>query len=174
MPDANSESVLYSLNFHLCMPLRGIELKIAILRFSSWMKPGFSVPTRRKKGWVRKGTSASSVCPVIGSKNISALAVISIMGSSFYEIKDSAYNTTNFCAFLLRFFDKPDQKRISNTVIIMDNVPFHKSVAAKSLFEKKGSTIQYLPLYSPFLNPIENVFFCLEVFLSKCSNPLSR
>lgn len=147
------------------------KLKVSHSKIFFLDETGFSVSTRRTKGWARKGTPASSVCPVIRSKNISALAVISIMGSFFYEIKDSAYNTTDFCAFLLRLFDKFDQKGISNAVIIMDNVPFHKSDAVKSLFETKGHTIQYLPPYSPFLNPIENVF---SVWKSYVRNPPIR
>jgi transposase len=40
----------------------------------------------------------------------------------------------------------------------MDNVPFHRSVVVKETIENFGWEFLYLPPYSPFLNPIENLF----------------
>jgi transposase len=41
-------------------------------------------------------------------------------------------------------------------VIIMDNAPFHKAHKTRELIESKGCMLEYLPEYSPDLNPIEN------------------
>ena len=41
------------------------------------------------------------------------------------------------------------------TVIVMDNVTFHKGKDMQDLIEKKGHRLLYLPPYSPDLNPIE-------------------
>ncbi len=41
------------------------------------------------------------------------------------------------------------------SVVIMDNAAFHKSMAMKQALEKAGHTLEYLPPYSPDLNPIE-------------------
>ena len=40
----------------------------------------------------------------------------------------------------------------------MDNVRFHKSRMVNEIIESSGHAIFYLPPYSPFLNPIENMF----------------
>ena len=40
----------------------------------------------------------------------------------------------------------------------MDNVTFHKNKEMKAMVEAKGHIIIFLPPYSPFLNPIENMF----------------
>ena len=45
-----------------------------------------------------------------------------------------------------------------NHVVIMDNVPFHKSTSSRKIIESKGAKILFLPPYSPDLNPIENDF----------------
>jgi transposase len=37
----------------------------------------------------------------------------------------------------------------------MDNAMFHKTPAVKTTIEAAGHVIQYLPVYSPYLNPIE-------------------
>jgi transposase len=40
----------------------------------------------------------------------------------------------------------------------MENVAFHRTAAIRQLIADNGATIKYLPPYSPFFNPIENVF----------------
>jgi hypothetical protein len=40
----------------------------------------------------------------------------------------------------------------------MDNVPFHHCPSIQSIIQAAGHTLLFLPPYSPFLNPIENLF----------------
>ena len=40
----------------------------------------------------------------------------------------------------------------------MKNVPFHTCKHIKELFEATGHMVMLLPLYSPFLNPLETLF----------------
>ena len=49
-----------------------------------------------------------------------------------------------------------------NQVVVMDNVPFHKSARTRELIESKASTLLFLPSYSPDLNPIEHDFATLK------------
>lgn len=42
-----------------------------------------------------------------------------------------------------------------NSVIVMDNAAFHKGALMKKAVEDAGHIIEYLPPYSPDLNPIE-------------------
>ena len=41
-------------------------------------------------------------------------------------------------------------------VIVMDNAAFHKRADTKAAIEKAGHRLEYLPPYSPDLNPIEH------------------
>jgi transposase len=41
-------------------------------------------------------------------------------------------------------------------VLVMDNATFHKRQDMKEAIKNAGHTLQYLPPYSPDLNPIEN------------------
>lgn len=43
--------------------------------------------------------------------------------------------------------------------IIMDNTPIHKHESIQQLIESEGHKCVYLPLCSPFLNPIEELWF---------------
>jgi transposase len=43
-------------------------------------------------------------------------------------------------------------------IVIMDNLQSHKAAGVKEMIEAAGATVQYLPPYSPDLNPIENMW----------------
>ena len=47
-------------------------------------------------------------------------------------------------------------------IVIMDNLPAHKSPVAKKAILDKGAWLLFLPPYSPDLNPIEQVFAKLK------------
>lgn len=47
-------------------------------------------------------------------------------------------------------------------VVVMDNVPFHKSATTHTLITTTGATLLFLPPYSPDLNPIEHDFATLK------------
>ena len=52
-------------------------------------------------------------------------------------------------------------------VVIMDNLPVHKVAGVKQAIEAAGATLEFLPPYSPDLNPIEMVFSKLKALLRK-------
>lgn len=43
-----------------------------------------------------------------------------------------------------------------NCVIVMDNAAFHKRADLQQLIKRAGHLLEYLPAYSPDLNPIEH------------------
>jgi transposase len=42
-----------------------------------------------------------------------------------------------------------------NVVVVMDNATFHKRADIRTVIANAGHTLDYLPVYSPDLNPIE-------------------
>jgi len=44
----------------------------------------------------------------------------------------------------------------NGNVVVMDNASFHKSEKIQELIEAAGCLLEFLPPYSPDLNPIEN------------------
>ena len=50
----------------------------------------------------------------------------------------------------------PIPKLPDRAVIVMDNAAFHKRADTKAAIEKAGHRPEYLPPYSPDLNPIEH------------------
>lgn len=49
-----------------------------------------------------------------------------------------------------------------NHVVVMDNASFHKNAKTGELIEGRGSTLLFLPAYSPDFNPIENDFAAIK------------
>jgi transposase len=47
-------------------------------------------------------------------------------------------------------------------IVIMDNVRFHKTIEIKNFFIQNNIKFDYLPPYSPALNPIEEFISCLK------------
>jgi transposase len=43
-----------------------------------------------------------------------------------------------------------------NSIVVMDNASFHKDTLIKEMLHLEGHTLEYLPPYSPDLNPIEH------------------
>ena len=50
-------------------------------------------------------------------------------------------------------------------IVIMDNLPAHKSPLAEKAIRDKGAWVLFLPPYSPDLNPIEMAFAKLKAHL---------
>jgi transposase len=54
-------------------------------------------------------------------------------------------------------------------IVIMDNLPAHKSAAVRRAIEAVGAELRLLPPYSPDFNPIENAFAKLKALLRKAA-----
>lgn len=54
-------------------------------------------------------------------------------------------------------------------IVILDNLPAHKTMAAREAIEAAGARMLFLPPYSPDFNPIENAFSKLKAILRKAA-----
>ena len=45
-----------------------------------------------------------------------------------------------------------------NDIVMLDNLPAHKTAGVREAIEARGATLRFLPKYSPDLNPIEMSF----------------
>jgi transposase len=52
-------------------------------------------------------------------------------------------------------------------VVILDNLPAHKSEKAAQCLKQKGAWFLFLPPYSPDMNPIEQLFAKIKAHLRK-------
>jgi transposase len=52
-------------------------------------------------------------------------------------------------------------------IVVLDNLSVHKSPTARAAIEAAGCTVQFLPAYSPDLNPIEQLFSKVKAILRR-------
>lgn len=71
-------------------------------------------------------------------------------------------------------FDKYIETQLAPTlergdVVILDNLPAHKSATAQDALKAQGNWLLFLPRYSPDLNPIEMAFSKLKTLIRKAT-----
>ena len=86
------------------------------------------------------------------SKNKSICCCITSKGKIIYNQQTTPYNTDSFLLFLKQ------TNLPQNTLLLIDNVSFHHSKEVKQYIKNKKWNILYTPPYSPWFNPIENIF----------------
>ncbi|MGL6009021.1 MAG: IS630 family transposase, partial [Culicoidibacterales bacterium] len=115
---------------------------------------GFNISMRSTRGRSLLGTPATQIVPQIRSRNISICCAMSVSGIIHYRSQNRAYNAEFFTLFIRELATKLN----TPAVLIMDNVKFHKVASVIEEINSNGFAVKYLPPYSPFLNPIENMF----------------
>lgn len=119
---------------------------------------GFQVVMRNLYGRSVVGKKAIKTVPSLKSKNITVMAAMSNKALILYESHTTPCNRTKLLQYMGRLIDKLEENEMENTVIIMDNASFHKCSEIRSFVENTSHELAYLPAYSPFFNPIENLF----------------
>jgi transposase len=95
---------------------------------------------------------------------VSTVAAMSVGGILTAVAYDGPVNTESFVAFVEQFLIpklKPGQ------VLILDNLPAHKSPQVHRLVESVGAQVIRLPPYSPDFNPIEMAISKVKAMLRK-------
>ena len=79
-------------------------------------------------------------------------AMISLNGVEAPMVLEGAMDT---CAFETYIETQVGPTLLSGDIVVMDNLSAHKSRRVRELIEARGARLEYLPPYSPDLNPIE-------------------
>lgn len=119
---------------------------------------GFSVVTRPKRGRAARGNSAYLHVSAARSRNISVVAAMNKYGMIFHKIHNKAVNGEDFKECLMELKAECTIQNINNPVFILDNARIHHYRGLSDTIESLGLKLFFLPPYSPFLNPIENIF----------------
>lgn len=126
----------------------------------------FSLHMFRGHSWAPRGQTPN---PIIHPRRQNVTMILAISGSNLIhcEAITSGVNATIFGAFLTTIFG------ILGTVepftLVMDNVRFHHS---STLPTSPNISFIYLPPYSPFLNPCEEVFAFLKNNVRRDTAPI--
>ena len=104
------------------------------------------------------GAKAHKTVAAIKGRNYSVCAAMRENSLFMFEIQDKAYNSCDYLGFLTQLFGYLQNERITGAYLVMDNARFHKTVEVMNVIQAHGHIPVFLPPYSPFLNPIEELF----------------
>lgn len=113
---------------------------------------GFQLHTNFKRIWFEKGQKPKGAF-FWSNKKLTVFGALTSSHKFYYEFQP-AQNSLTFISFLSGLFDwlEPNKKY----VLIMDNAGWHKTqVVQKFIAKHKNIFVEFIPPYSPELNPIE-------------------
>ena len=126
---------------------------------------GFRLETTYKKIWFPRGETPRGAF-FWSSKKLTTFGALTSTHKFYYNFYISQ-NSLTFRHFLRELFEKLDPKK--EYILIMDNAGFHKTQCVKNLIAEYAPRIrvEYIPPYSPELNPIET---CWKVTKNHVTN----
>jgi len=91
------------------------------------------------------------------NKKLTVFGALTSEHDFYYDFYDSQ-NSLTYLAFLSDFIETLDKNK--KYVFVFDNASYHKTKVIKNFLEKNSSfvKVEFLPPYSPELNPIETVW----------------
>ena len=121
---------------------------------------GFEAQTYRPNGWATRGRLVHG--KVTGNKKKGRTNLIMAQRGKEWL---APFTFTGSChhEFVTEWFRQcliPELK--PNSLIVIDNAPFHNKPQIREVLEKYGHTLLPLPPYSPDFNPIEKTFATIK------------
>jgi transposase len=132
-----------------CLP--GLDLNKLVFFDES----GVNTLMARLRGRCRKGKRLVDSAPAGRYETLTLMSAVRLDGVVAPMLLDGPVNAETFAGYVedcLAPELEPDD------ILIMDNLPAHKSVRITQAVENAGCTLVHLPPYSPDLNPIENMW----------------
>lgn len=114
---------------------------------------GFDQRMLPRAGYAPKGTRLRCVRASKGTwKRTHMMMAMGAGGQAAYSIQHAPITSDVFADFIQQL------PYAHGSVLVMDNIAFHKSAAARAAMEHKGYTPLFIPPYCPDANPVENLF----------------
>ncbi len=118
----------------------------------------------RRYGRALRGERCRAPVPHGHWKTTTFVGALRLEGMTAPMVLDGAMHGAAFLAYVEQVLAPT---RSPGDIVIMDNLPAHKSAAARRAIEAVGAELRFLPPYSPDFNPIEMAFSKLKAFLKK-------
>lgn len=113
-------------------------------------------------GRARKGQRCLSTVPFGHWKTTTFVAGLRLSGISAPLVLDGPMNGEAFLAYVRQILGPSLRK---GDIVVMDNLPAHKTQEVQAAIKATGAQCFYLPPYSPDMNPIEMAFSKLKALL---------
>jgi transposase len=125
---------------------------------------GINLAMTRLYGRAAPGARVRESVPQNYGENLTLLAALSIEGVSAPMTINGAVDGEVFRAYV-EYVLAPSLK--PGDSVVMDNLGAHKVAGIREAIEGRGAVVEYLPPYSPDLNPIEKCWSKIKTALRK-------
>lgn len=115
----------------------------------------------RKFAYSMRGEPAVASKLLVRGQRVSAIVAMSLSGIIDFHTSTTTVNADKFRHFVddaLTPYLQPFNGINPNSVVILDNASIHHSENVVDTIQQTGALVQFLPPYSPDMNPIENAF----------------
>ncbi|WP_201269280.1 IS630-like element ISRm10-1 family transposase [Sinorhizobium meliloti] len=123
---------------------------------------GLSTKMARLRGRALRGERCRAGVPHGHWKTTTFTGALRLTGMTAPFVYDGAMNGNVFLAYVEQVLLPTLQ---AGDVVVMDNLPAHKTSGVRDAIERAGAKLMFLPPYSPDFNPIENAFSKLKAML---------
>ena len=116
---------------------------------------GVSTKMARRRGRALRGHRCRAPVPHGHWKTTTFVGALRLGRMTAPMVLDGAMHGAAFLAYVEQVLVptlKPDD------IVVMDNLPAHRSAAVREAIHRAGAELRFLPPYSPDLNPIEMAF----------------
>jgi len=127
---------------------------------------GASTKMARLRGRAPRGTRCRSPIPHGHWKTTTVTGALRLTGMTAPMVLDGPMTGEWFAAYAEQVLAPT---LYPGDIVILDNLPAHKTMAAREAIEAAGARMLFLPPYSPDFNPIENAFSKLKAILRKAA-----
>ncbi|MEX2629052.1 MAG: IS630 family transposase [Tistlia sp.] len=125
---------------------------------------GASTKMARRYGRSRRGQRCRAPVPHGHWKTTTFVGALRLGGMTAPMVLDGAMHGPAFLAYVEQVLGPTLSP---GDIVVMDNLPAHKSLAVRQAIEAAGAELRFLPAYSPDFNPIEMAFSKFKAFLKK-------
>ena len=125
----------------------------------------------RRHGRSPRGTRACGAVPYGHWTRLTVLGALGREGIVAAMSVDAATSGRVFHTYLDQVLLPALRRRKPDAVLVMDNLPAHKTAEVCDLLNRSGFGYRYLPSYSPDLNPIEPGWAKVKAELRRIAAP---
>lgn len=143
---------------------RGLQERLTEGRIVWIDEAGCNLSMAREYGWGKRGNRVPGIKPGGYSENITMIGALNSSGVSTLMSINGGTTGAVFLGFIRKFLAPT---LLPGDTVIMDNLAAHKVAGVKESIEAAGAQVEYLPPYSPDLNPIEHCWSKMKTALRK-------
>ncbi len=146
------------------MGWRALAVEFLAERLKFLDESGSNLALTRLYGRAAPGERVAEGVPQNYGENLTMLAAISLGGLSAPMTVNGAVDGAVFLAYVREILCPTLE---AGDVVVMDNLKAHKVAGVREAIEARGARVEYLPPYSPDLNPIEKCWSKVKTYLRK-------